>query len=182
MRAQQDAEKARSFTHSVNKRLSVACQGPGSRVGPAVGTLDVALPPRTSLGRVRGHTMQSLSACHVPGPAPSSRGHRGNRQGPRSTGPCSTLCSVTRGTREGTPGCCGHSEGLSGPTQPRVVREGFPGPSLPRESRGSRLHEDGLGGAEQDNSTQREGSTRVQGIQGRKVPRSLLQALGKPRR
>ena len=148
MRARHDAEKARSFTHSVNKRLSVVCQGPGSRVGPAVGTLDVALPPRTSLwGRVRGHTVQSLSTCRVPGPAPSSRGHRGNRQGPRSTGPCSTLCSVTRGATEGTPGCCGHSEGLSGPTQPRAVREGFPGPSLPRENRESRLHEDGLGGA-----------------------------------
>lgn len=99
------------------------------------------------LGRVRGHTVQSLSTCHVPGPAPSSRGHKGNRQGPRSTGPCSALCSVTRGATEGTPGCCGHSEGLSGPTQPRAVREGFPGPSLPRENRESRLHEDGLGGA-----------------------------------
>ena len=88
----------------------------------------------TAWGRVRGHTTQSLSACHVPGPAPSTRGHSGNSQGPRSTGFCSTLCSVTPGTTEGTPECCGHIEGLSGPTQPRAVREGFPEvPASPRD-------------------------------------------------
>ena len=149
----------------------------GGHIGRGASPTDL-----TAWGRVRGHTTQSLSACHVPGPAPSTRGHSGNSQGPRSTGSCSTLCSVTPGTTEGTPECCGHIEGLSGPTQPRAVREGFPEPSLPRESRGSRLHEDGLGGAEEDNPTQWEGSTRVQAVQGKKVPRSLLQALRKPRR
>lgn len=157
--------------------------GPGSGVGPAVGTSDVAFPhgPQCLGEGTRPH--HAVPEC-LPWARPCSKqqGTQWEQTRSRPAGSCSTLCSVTPGTTEGSPGCCGRVEGPPGPTQPRAVREGCPEPSLPRESRGSRLHEDGIGGAKEDNATQWEGSSRVQGVQGRKVPRSLLQALGKPRR
>lgn len=131
MRAQQDAEKARLFTHSVNKCLSVTCQGQAPRWGLRWAHRTWRFPhgPHCLGEGVRPH---HAVPEYLPWARPRSKqqGTQWEQTRSRPAGSCSTLCSGTPGTTEGSPGCCGHIEGPPGPTQPRAVREGCPEPSL----------------------------------------------------
>ena len=127
MRAQQDTEKSRSFTRSVNKCLSATCQGqaPGWGLRWAHRTWRFPHGPHC-LGE-GARPLHAVPEC-LPRARPCSKqqGTQWEQTRSRPTGSCSTLCSVTPGTTEGSPGCCGHIEGPPGPTQPRAVREGCP--------------------------------------------------------
>lgn len=138
MRTQQ--RTLRSSGHSLIHSAGVYC---ASTMGQALGWVPKRCIrhgcfPQASVSGVgqQSNTHSFTEHCYVPGTVPST-GMGQHRQGPKSEGSHSTLHSMINVTAEGTLGCHGYIEGVSGPTWPRAGQSGFPEALLSWWRRGS---------------------------------------------